>query len=558
MSTVLAEPRQIALITKARRALAEARSIDEVKDIRDQAEAIRLYLRQRDESLEAQNEAAEIKIRAERRAGELLREMPKHPPGPDRSHDVTDLPSRLCDLGIGKMQSSRWQRIASLPEETFQSHIEETRAAGKELTTSGVLAKVREINRPTLAAEPTWTIVDAITRIDTATWNVLKRSPVEFQGPIVRKLRYLADAIESECGVVSAESNGHTIVSLNGYCPTQADPDPLPLRYGSVCSGIEAATVAWHPLGWQPAWFAEIAEFPSAVLAYRHPEVPNLGDFTRIECEPGSIDLLVGGTPCQSFSVAGLRKGMDDDRGNLALEYLRLARRARPRWLIWENVPGVLSSHDGRDFDSFVAGLAELGYGWAFRVLDARHWGVAQRRRRLFLVAHSGGLWQRAAAVLFERSCLSPTGREVIEDGESFALRSDSTPRNDRRERANGNGRLNSNGHPTVYGWNGDESPKLGRNVTPTLRAQQGGEGIGIAIPSLGIVRRLTALEWERLQAFPENYTRIPFRGKTADECPEKPRLSAVGNSMAVSCMAWIGARIQMVDSIALIHGATS
>src|SRR3990167_9521674 len=145
------------------------------------------------------------------------------------------------------------------------------------------------------------------------------------------------------------------------------------LIYGSVCSGIEAATVAWHPLGWEPAFFAEIAAFPSLVLAHRWPGVPNLGDFTSIGADRGPIELLVGGTPCQSFSVAGLRGGLADDRGNLALEFLRLAQRTRPKWLVWENVPGVLSSNGGRDFGSILGGLVELGFGFAYRVLDAQH-----------------------------------------------------------------------------------------------------------------------------------------------------------------------------------------
>lgn len=179
------------------------------------------------------------------------------------------------------------------------------------------------------------------------------------------------------------------------------------MRYGSVCSGIEAATVAWHPLGWVPAWFSEIADFPSRVLAHRWPTVENRGDFTAIrgDDEP-ALDLLVGGTPCQSFSVAGLRGGLADDRGNLALEFLSLASRTRARWVVWENVPGVLSSDGGRAFGSILGGLAELGYGFAYRVLDAQFFGVPQRRRRVFIVGYLGD-WRRAAAVLFERASLS-------------------------------------------------------------------------------------------------------------------------------------------------------
>lgn len=186
--------------------------------------------------------------------------------------------------------------------------------------------------------------------------------------------------------------------------------------YGSVCSGIEAATVAWHPLGWRPKFFAEIAEFPSRVLEHRWKEVPNHGDFTKIETDGAAVDLLIGGTPCQSFSTAGLRGGMDDERGILALEFLRLAARLRARWVVWENVPGVFSIDDGRAFGSILRGLAELGYGFAYRVLDAQFFGVAQRRRRVFVVGHSSGSWQRPAAVLFDRACLSgnpPPSREA-------------------------------------------------------------------------------------------------------------------------------------------------
>ena len=179
------------------------------------------------------------------------------------------------------------------------------------------------------------------------------------------------------------------------------------MRYLSVCSGIEAATVAWHPLGWKAAAYSEIEKFPSQVLAHHYPDVPNVGDMTKFkEWNLGSIDLLVGGTPCQSFSVAGLRKGLDDPRGNLMLTFLAIADQHRPRWLVWENVPGVLSSNGGKDFGTFLGALGELGYGFAYRVLDAQYFGVAQRRRRVFVVGHIGD-WRAAAAVLFERHSLS-------------------------------------------------------------------------------------------------------------------------------------------------------
>ncbi|MCM2472137.1 DNA cytosine methyltransferase [Rhizobium sp. CG5] len=215
------------------------------------------------------------------------------------------------------------------------------------------------------------------------------------------------------------------------------------MTYGSVCSGIEAASMAWHPLGWKPAFFSEIEAFPSAVLAHHYGSnlpgeplstngVPNHGDFTKIPASAGPIDLLVGGTPCQSFSVAGKRLGLDDPRGNLALEYLALARRLGARWFVWENVPGVISSvtdeEDGEsgvrsglegreagdewieesDFATFLSFVRECGYGFAYRVLDAQYVrvdgfgrAVPQRRRRVFVVGYLGD-WRRAAAVLLE------------------------------------------------------------------------------------------------------------------------------------------------------------
>ena len=173
------------------------------------------------------------------------------------------------------------------------------------------------------------------------------------------------------------------------------------MNYASVCDGIGAAHVAWQPLGWQCEWTAEIDAFPSAVVEQRW-GFPNRGDMTRFkEWDDAPIDLLVGGTPCQSFSVAGLRKGLHDPRGGLMLTFLEIAQRHRPRWVVWENVPGVLSSNGGRDFGSFLGALGELGYGWAYRVLDAQWFGVAQRRRRVFVVGCLGDE-RRAAQVLFE------------------------------------------------------------------------------------------------------------------------------------------------------------
>lgn len=199
------------------------------------------------------------------------------------------------------------------------------------------------------------------------------------------------------------------------------------LRYLSVCSGIGSDAVAWHPLGWETAAFAEIDKQASAVLQHHFPDIPNLGDFTTIKAdEYGPVDLLAGGTPCQSFSVAGLRGGLDDDRGNLALEFCRLAERVQPRWVVWENVPGVLSLVDGgvrgSAFLSIVRALEELGYGVFWRVLDAQYIrvepyarAVPQRRRRVFLVGYLGD-WRPPVAVLLEPEGLrgnSPPRREA-------------------------------------------------------------------------------------------------------------------------------------------------
>lgn len=200
------------------------------------------------------------------------------------------------------------------------------------------------------------------------------------------------------------------------------------MRYLSVCSGIEAATQAWHPLGWKPVAFSEIERFPSAVLAHHYPHVPNWGDMTKFQEWPDAdVDVLAGGTPCQSFSVAGLRKGLADPRGNLMLTYLAIADRYRPQWLVWENVPGVLSSNGGRDFAAFLGGLGQLGYGFAYRVLDAQHvrtrrfpFAVPQRRRRVWVVGYLGD-WRRAAAVLFDRESLSGHPAPRRETGQGFA-----------------------------------------------------------------------------------------------------------------------------------------
>ena len=166
--------------------------------------------------------------------------------------------------------------------------------------------------------------------------------------------------------------------------------------FASVCSGIGAPELAWHDFGWRCAFMAEIDSFARAVLAHRfaagQPSGPKLfGDFAKIgqNDTDGTIDLLVAGTPCQSFSVAGQRGGLDDPRGDLALEYVALARRLRPRWLVWENVPGVLSSGNGQDIKTFLDALEEIGYICDIDILDAQFFGVPQRRRRVFVCGQS-------------------------------------------------------------------------------------------------------------------------------------------------------------------------
>ncbi|KAB7788015.1 DNA cytosine methyltransferase [Methylorubrum populi] len=402
------------------------------------------------------------------------------------------------------------------------------------------------------------------------------------------------------------------------------------LAYGSVCSGIEAATVAWHPLGWRPSFFSEIEAAPRAVLQHRHPEVPLHGDFTTIrEGQYGAIDLLVGGTPCQSFSVAGLRGGLADDRGNLALQYLSLARRLRPRWLVWENVPGVLSSNGGRDFGSILGGMVELGYGFAYRVLDAQYVrvdgfgrAVPQRRRRVFVVGHLGD-WRRPAAVLLERACLRgdpAPRREAGEDAARCLTRgSGGGQRYDWETENFVAGCLNGLSEygadvPTLRAKGGDAAggsealiafdttqitsaanysrPQPGdpchplaagahapaiafsckdhgadatdEGATPTLRAMSfdrshanAGGQLAVALghnggPSLSewfewAVRRLTPRECERLQGFTDDYTLVPWRGGLL---PDGPRYKALGNSMAVNVMRWIGHRIATVDGL--------
>jgi DNA (cytosine-5)-methyltransferase 1 len=363
-------------------------------------------------------------------------------------------------------------------------------------------------------------------------------------------------------------------------------------------------------MGWEPVAFSEIEKFPSKVLKHHYPNVPNLGDMTKYEeWNLESVELLVGGTPCQSFSVAGLRKGLDDPRGNLMLTYGAIAKRFKPKWLVWENVPGVLSSNGGRDFGTFLGMLAELGYGFAYRVLDAQFFGVAQRRRRVFVVGCLGD-WRRAAAVLFERHSLSGNSapsREKREDIANCLTKSPSIHSSFNPARGEGNavlqqvtyewhnqdsrikevevaGTLNCNadgkeGHlvqpipydlkqvtswanhqynrkeddpchtllkenaaDTAIAFHVDAKPDQMNFSTETTATLTTSQHAGVA-QSMA-VRRLTPVECERLQGFPDNYTNIK------ENCPDGSRYKALGNSMAVPVMKWIGERIKKVNDL--------
>lgn len=415
------------------------------------------------------------------------------------------------------------------------------------------------------------------------------------------------------------------------------------MRYSTLCSGIETPSVAWHPLGWHPVWFSEIECFPNALLAHHYPHVPNLGDMTRINenetyrNEP--VDLICAGTPCQSFSLAGLRGGMADPRGNLTLHLLRILAERRPRWLVWENVPDIMSSwsdaetdSEGRiwqtnDFDTFLAGICQVGYSVAWRILDAQYFGLAQRRERLFVVAHIGDDWRPPYAVLSDPASLSGHPAPSRSQGQTVAALT-----------AHGVGTCGADDNQAQAGhiitasvtskWakgpggpSGDEcqnliigtltecmndkwgsnqwvdqhhyviepftfQPRIARNsrggvsdLVPALSTDQyhgdamncivqpvadtltanwhksggscagtrTGKGMINPIISRHGVRRLTPLECERLQGFPDHYTLVPYKGKPAKD---SPRYRAIGNAMPVPVMRWIGTRIHAVNQI--------
>ncbi|MGI5066103.1 DNA (cytosine-5-)-methyltransferase [Treponema putidum] len=347
------------------------------------------------------------------------------------------------------------------------------------------------------------------------------------------------------------------------------------MTYLSVCSGIEAATVAWDPLGFTPVGFAEIEPFPCELLRQKYPNVKNYGDITNYEkWNIEQFDILVGGTPCQSFSIAGKRGGTDDIRGQLMYSYLDIVGKYKPQWVIWENVPGVLSSNKGYDFASFLAGLEEYGYGWAYRVLDAQYFGVPQRRRRVFVIGHFHNRTDFAAKVLFEQESLCgdiATSSKMQQNTSAEAgsgiksmLYLTHPQKGDYTESNGIAGTVTA-----AYGEGGGHVPFLlehkssvEKNIdyfrrggnhkyhrdekSSTLRNTASPDCFDLVLAGeKKYIRRLTPLECERLQGFPDNYTQIEWNGKPKDQCPDSHRYKAIGNSMAVPVMRWIGERIK-------------
>lgn len=417
------------------------------------------------------------------------------------------------------------------------------------------------------------------------------------------------------------------------------------MRFGSVCSGIEAASVAWNPLGWDAAWFSEIEKFPCAVLQHHYPTVPNYGDMSLLpqrvlSGEVEAPDLLCGGTPCQAFSVAGLRKSLEDARGSLSLKFCELAnaidnvrsvRSIKPAIVFWENVPGVLNTNDNA-FGCFLGALAgeneplvPPGGRWsnagcvfgpqravAWRVLDAQYFGVAQRRRRVFVVASARKGFDPAAVLLeweglrrdsapsreagkavapavTDGAPFSRTGNKRVEvDAVSMCLNAGAMGHLDAEPetllpvaatidatdgRKWGSNQWVNQGkaiiqpvafHPTQDPISSTEvCHSIGANenataavavdtynhtvtgdYTGSLTTTGGPPLSGPGVLQAMQVRRLTPVECERLQGFPDNYTAIPWRGKDVDNCPDGPRYKALGNSWAVPVVRWIGSRI--------------
>ena len=316
------------------------------------------------------------------------------------------------------------------------------------------------------------------------------------------------------------------------------------MKYLSLFSGIEAASVAWGDFGWECVGVSEIEPFPCAVLEHHYPTVPNLGDITKISEEKlnelkeqhGHIDIVVGGSPCQSFSTLGLRKGLNDPRGQLMYEYCRVVRTLRPSYFVWENVVGALSSGEGQDFGALLKEMADIGYSLCWRVLDAMHFGVPQRRRRVFLV---GCLGKNTSGykVLFEPEGVQRDFKASRGERNNDTSNTEGSIDECRQVKY----RLISNTAGTLVARDGKQSPNgediMGSFVKGVVEESEDGLK----------VRRLSVLESERLQGFPEGYTKIPYKNKPADKCPHSVRYKALGNSMAVPVMRYIGVGIQEV-----------
>ena len=399
------------------------------------------------------------------------------------------------------------------------------------------------------------------------------------------------------------------------------------LTYGSVCSGIEAASVAWEPLGFKPSWFAEIEPFPSAVLAHHWPHITNHGDMTLLAAmvESNQIvapDILVGGTPCQAFSVAGAREGLSDPRGFLTIKYVELVDaidKKNPCVAVWENVPGVLSSKDNA-FGCFLGLLAgeenEIippGGKWtnagcvfgpkrkiAWRILDAQYFGVAQRRRRVFVVASAREGFD-PTSVLFEcegvRRDTAPSretgtvvaaltangvgtcgaddnqgqaGFRMVAFGEyaddetastmkardykdataksvAYGIRTANTSSNGWGVQKEVTHTLDTTQGIAVaaFAENSRQEVRLeggDGQITGALSCGGGKAGQGYPTVMVGMaVRRLTPIECERLQGFPDGHTAIQYRNRPA---ADSHRYKALGNSMAVPVITWLGKRI--------------
>ena len=335
------------------------------------------------------------------------------------------------------------------------------------------------------------------------------------------------------------------------------------LTYGSLCSGIEAASVAWSKLGWSPTWFSEIDDFANAVLDYHYPNTKNLGDMQTIpqliyQEKISAPDIICGGTPCQAFSSSGLRKSLEDARGNLSLvfcevadavDYAREKRGEQPAIILWENVPGVLNTPD----NAFGCFLGELvgeseacipnGKKWpnagiivgpkrtaCWRVLDAQYFGLAQRRKRVFVVS-SARTDIDIGQVLFDFE----GSQRII------------APHRDKKQEVTERIGDNPQKHTSFVGLQ-DISPALRAESKKSLMSGTCVINTPLAIsPGSNKVRQLSPIEYERLQGFLDNYTKVPYKKKSLENCPDSKRYKALGNSWPIPVISWIGKRIQLL-----------